>query len=107
MVSKRVAQEWGLVAEVAQDGQLDHKVAQLVNTICECGAKAVRIQKQLIKRWEKVSLHVAIKDGVQFFGNAFETEEVRPGTASLPSEPQVMLKHFFDKKSSSKLQWMF
>ncbi|OBT71011.1 hypothetical protein VF21_10002 [Pseudogymnoascus sp. 05NY08] len=102
-ITARVAQEWGLVAEVAQEGQLDQKVAQLVNTICECGAKAVRIQKQLIKRWEQVSLDVAIKDGIQFFGSAFETEEVKPGTATLTSEPQVMMKHFFDKKSSSKL----
>ncbi|OBT83889.1 hypothetical protein VE02_08378 [Pseudogymnoascus sp. 03VT05] len=102
-ITARVAQEWGLVAEVAQEGQLDQKVAQLVNIICECGAKSVRIQKQLIKRWEQVSLDVAIKDGIQFFGSAFETEEVKPGPATLTSEPQVMMKHFFDKKSSSKL----
>lgn len=102
-ISAKVAQEWGLVTEVAEAGQLDVKVAQLVNMICECGAKAVRIQKQLIKRWEQVPLDVAIKDGIQCFGSAFETAEVKPGTETSPSEPQVMMKDFFRKKSSSKL----
>lgn len=102
-ISAKVAQEWGLVTEVAEAGQLDGKVAQLVNMICESGAKAVRIQKQLIKRWEQVPLDVAIKDGIQSFGSAFETAEVKLGTETSPSEPQVMMKDFFRKKSSSKL----
>lgn len=101
-ISASIAQEWGLVTEVVEDGQLDQKVAQLVNTICECGAKAIRIQKQLIRRWEQVSLDVAIKDGIQYFGSAFEIE-AKPDTKGSMSEPQVMMKHFFHKKSSSKL----
>lgn len=91
------AQQWGLVAEVVEHENLDQKVSEIAKSISICGPKAVQSQKRLMRRWEEVSLNVAIEDGIDCFGRAFETD------AGTSPEPLIMSKDYLEMRKRSKL----
>ncbi len=74
-ISAPTAQSWGLVEEVASEGQLDDEVEKLVAAIVKADARAIRMQKSLIRSWETMSVTDAIDEGVRVF-----TEACRSGT---------------------------
>jgi enoyl-CoA hydratase len=80
------AAEWGLVemvvpksnsSSISNADPLDEAVETWVSSILRAGPRAVRLQKQLIKRWEDLPLSDAVSAGVDSFAAAFETDEPR------------------------------
>jgi len=57
----------GLIEKVAEAGALDGAVAAWVDAIFSAGAEAVRIQKALMREWERLPLDDAIKAGIASF----------------------------------------
>jgi enoyl-CoA hydratase len=82
------ARTWGLVEWVVPTHQLDDAVEGYIQSILRAGARAVRLQKKLIRSWEDLPLRAAIEIGIDGFVAAWESEE--PGLAM--SEFQVQRK---------------
>ena len=69
------AEAWGLVEEVVPVGQLDAAVARCVKAIVEAAPQAVRAQKRLMRRWERLSLDEAVQAGIDAFAQSVTTGE--------------------------------
>jgi enoyl-CoA hydratase len=69
------AATWGLVERVVPTHQLDDVVESFIQSILRAGARAVRLQKNLIRSWEDLPLHAAIEAGIDAFVAAWETQE--------------------------------
>ena len=69
------AATWGLVERVVPTHQLDDAVEGYIQSILRAGARAVRLQKKLIRSWEDLPLHAAIVAGIDAFVAAWETDE--------------------------------
>lgn len=78
---------WGLVDKVAPPGGLDEAVEHTVKALLECGPEALRIQKELCRRWEELPLTESVNRSVSEFGKSF-----------LSGEPQRMMQGFLDRK---------
>ncbi|MGE0284882.1 MAG: enoyl-CoA hydratase [Bradyrhizobium sp.] len=78
---------WGLVDKVAPAGGLDDAVEHTVKALLECGAEALRIQKQLCRHWDELPLSEAVNLSVSEFGKSY-----------LSGEPQRMLGGFLERK---------
>lgn len=85
MIDAQEAQACGLVERVALPGKMEQVMEEVVGHICEAGPKAVRLQKELLKRWEALPLEEAIEVGIDYFARAFQTDE-----------PQRMMQKFFE-----------
>lgn len=75
LVGTEQALAWGLVNEVVDLKDLDARVDAIAQRFVELAPQAVRQQKRLLRRWEKLSLTDAINDTIGEFGAAFETGE--------------------------------
>lgn len=82
------AATWGLVERVVPALQLDDAVEGYIQSILRAGARAIRLQKKLIRSWEDLPPHAAIEAGIDAFVAAWESEE--PHRAM--SDFQVQLK---------------
>ena len=71
------AATWGLVERVVPTHELDDAVESYVQSILRAGARAVRLQKKLIRSWEDLPLHAAIEAGIDAFVAAWESDEPR------------------------------
>jgi enoyl-CoA hydratase len=71
------AAAWGLVERVVPAHQLDDAVEGYVQSILRAGARAVRLQKKLIRSWEDLPLRAAIEAGIDAFVEAWESDEPR------------------------------
>ena len=71
------ALSWGLVEKVVDAGALDAAVAEWVEAIVESGPRAIRLQKELVRRWESMPVSDAIQEGIRCMGEAYETDEPR------------------------------
>ena len=71
------AATWGLVERVVPAHQLDDAVEGYIQSILRAGARAVRLQKKLIRSWEDLPLRAAIEAGIDAFVAAWESEEPR------------------------------
>jgi len=69
------AATWGLVERVVPTHQLDDAIEGYIQSILRAGARAVRLQKNLIRSWEDLPLHAAIEAGIDVFVAAWESEE--------------------------------
>ncbi|MHA7650361.1 enoyl-CoA hydratase [Mycobacterium sp. ML4] len=78
---------WGLVHEAVAPDALDARIAQLTSRLSGFGPAAVRQQKRLLNKWFDMSVHTAIEDSVEEFGQAF-----------LTGEPQRHMRSFLDRK---------
>jgi enoyl-CoA hydratase/carnithine racemase len=58
------AEAWGLVEEVVPLAKLDEAVERCVGAIVEAAPLAVRAQKRLMRRWERLSLDEAVQAGI-------------------------------------------
>lgn len=66
---------WGLVERVVPAGQLDAVVDGWIGSLLHTGAEAVRLQKQLIRRWEDLPMRDAVRAGIDAFAAAWDTPE--------------------------------
>jgi len=81
----------GLVHKVVPSADLDAALEPWIDAICAAGPQAVRAQKALINRWQRVSLEEGIYAGIDALAEAYTT-----------GEPQAAIKAFFAARSSAK-----
>ncbi len=81
------AAAWGLIERAVPAEDLDAKVASWLSSILEAAPRAVRLQKDLIRRWEELPLKESIEQGIETFRRAFET-----------GEPAVYTRPFLERK---------
>ena len=81
------AADCGLVDKVAGPDALDEAVDEWTRAIATAGPRAIRLQKELVRRWDDLPLDHAIQAGMRSFTNAFITDE-----------PQKRMREFLDRK---------
>lgn len=67
----------GLVERVVPGDQLDQVVDRWTQAILGAGPRALRLQKALMREWERLPLDQAIERGIESFAAAYETDEPR------------------------------
>ncbi|MFO1117523.1 MAG: enoyl-CoA hydratase [Beijerinckiaceae bacterium] len=82
---------WGFLERVVDDGALDAEVDRALEALVACGANALRLQKELITRWETQPLPQAIATGIDTFARAYESDE-----------PRVMMEQFLKHQLERK-----
>jgi enoyl-CoA hydratase/carnithine racemase len=85
------AERWGLLDRVVPSEGLDDAVREWTAQILTGAPRAIRLQKQLIGRWEDLPLKSAIAAGVDSFASAFETDE-----------PAREMREFLDEQKRRK-----
>jgi len=85
------ALSWGLVERVVPAEQLDRAVEDWVEAIVKAGPRAIRLQKELIRHWEKLPVDQAIAQGIKSFGQAFRTDE-----------PRMLMTRFLNRKREGR-----
>lgn len=78
----------GFVQKVAPASGLDVAVETWLSAICRAAPAAVRAQKALIDRWERVSIDEGVYAGIDALSNAYKT-----------GEPQARIAEFFANKA--------
>jgi enoyl-CoA hydratase len=63
-IDAATAERWGLVEQVVPAAQLDAAVEHCVASIVEATPKAMRAQKRLMRRWERLSIDEGIQAGI-------------------------------------------
>jgi enoyl-CoA hydratase/carnithine racemase len=64
------AERWGMVERVVAAHDLDRAVERCVASIVEATPLAVRAQKRLMRRWERLSLDEAVQAGIDAFAHS-------------------------------------
>ena len=77
----------GLVNRVVPKKQIDAVVANWVEAILRAGPRAVRLQKALLREWERLPLDEAVARGIESFAEAYRTDE-----------PRRLMKKFLSRK---------
>lgn len=90
MYSAAEALAMGFVQRVVPTGGLDAAVEHWLAAICRATPEAIRSQKALMNRWERVSVEEGIFAGIDALSDAYTT-----------GEPQAAIKAFFDSKRKS------
>jgi enoyl-CoA hydratase/carnithine racemase len=67
--------DWGFCDELVDDADLDAMVERYLSALLECGPNALRLQKELVRRWEDLPLSQAVAAGIETFGRAFKSDE--------------------------------
>ena len=86
-ISAAEALSCGLVERVVPSGGLDQAVDRWTRAILEAGPRALRLQKALMREWERLPLDQAIERGIDSFGAAYETDE-----------PSRMMNEFLERR---------
>jgi hypothetical protein len=60
-----------------------------VDALLAAGPRAVRLQKQLVRRWEDLPVGAAIAAGIDAFADAYATDE-----------PARLMRRFLERKRS-------
>ncbi len=89
IIDAHEAERWGLVEWCVPAAQLDAAVSELLDAILACGAKAIRLQKTLVRDWEELPMSQAIARGIASFAEAFASDE-----------PQRMMGDFLAKAAA-------
>jgi enoyl-CoA hydratase/carnithine racemase len=76
-IDARKAQDWGLVQRVVEPNALYDVVEEYLRALFATGPKAIRIQKELIRKWEDLTVSGAIRAGIDAFTTSFESDEPR------------------------------
>ena len=77
-IDAATAERWGLVEEVVPAAKLDEAVDRCVASIVESAPKAVRAQKRLMRRWERLSLDEAVQAGIDAMAESVADGEHLP-----------------------------
>jgi enoyl-CoA hydratase/carnithine racemase len=72
----------GLVQRVAPAAGLDAAVETAIAAICRAQPAAVRAQKALMSRWQRVSVDEGILAGIDALSDAYRTEEPKAAIAA-------------------------
>ena len=71
------AQRIGFLEKLVEPGALDEAVEQWITSILAAGPRAVRLQKALIRDWERLPIEQAIQAGINACTDAKKTDEPR------------------------------
>lgn len=74
-ISAAEAVDRGLVERVVPRNLLDQAVERWAEAIIRAGPRALRLQKALMRGWERLPLDQAIERGIDSFATAYETDE--------------------------------
>jgi enoyl-CoA hydratase/carnithine racemase len=77
MFSAAEALAMGLVQKVAPAAELDAAVEAWLAAICRATPEAIRSQKALMNRWQRVSLDEGVYAGIDALSDAYKTDEPR------------------------------
>jgi enoyl-CoA hydratase/carnithine racemase len=91
MYSAPEALAMGLVQKVVPAVDLDSAVETWLAAICRAQPEAVRSQKALMNRWERVSLEEGILAGIDALSAAYES-----------GEPQAAIAEFLASKRTAR-----
>lgn len=87
MFSAAEALAMGLVQKVALAAELDAAVEAWLNGVCRATPEAIRAQKALMNRWQRVSVEEGILAGIDALSDAYRT-----------GEPQAAIGAFFARR---------
>jgi len=87
------AEAWwcGFLENVVAPGRLDDGVEQWVAAIAASGPRAIRLQKKLVRDWEKMTISQAVQAGILACVDARKTDE-----------PKRLMQAFLGRKKSPK-----
>ena len=71
VIDAETALNWGLVEQVVTIGELDAAVAETVDMIMANGPVGIRLQKTLMRDWERLSLDDGVRAGIESLSSAF------------------------------------
>jgi enoyl-CoA hydratase/carnithine racemase len=89
-IDAATALAWGLIEQVVAPEQLDAAVEARLASLLANGPQAVRLQKQLIRQWQDLTLSQAVSRGIESFTQAYATDE-----------PARMMARFTQRRRSS------
>lgn len=89
MMDAHEAWRCGFVQRLVPAAELDAAVEAWVAAICGAGPRAVRIQKALVRDWERLSIRDAIQRGIDACAEARMTDE-----------PARLMQAFVDRKKN-------
>lgn len=69
-IDAATADRWGMVEQVVPAARLDAAIERCVASIVEATPKAVRAQKRLMRRWERLPLDEAVQAGIDAFAQS-------------------------------------
>lgn len=77
MIDAQEAHRVGFVDRLVPLADLDAATQDWVASICAAGPRAIRLQKELIRDWERMSIADAVQQGIRAIGDAHSTDEPR------------------------------
>lgn len=80
-IDAATALDWGLVEKAVPAGALDDAVDELLGVICANGATGIRLQKALMRDWERLPLDGAIEAGIDALERAYREGDPRGAIA--------------------------
>jgi enoyl-CoA hydratase len=81
----------GLVEKIVPPAELDTAVRTWIDAILAAGAEAVRLQKALMREWERLPLSQAIEAGIASFRASFSRDE-----------PRRMLRSLIERRATAR-----
>ncbi|MDH3701389.1 MAG: enoyl-CoA hydratase-related protein [Alphaproteobacteria bacterium] len=76
-IDAATAAEWGLVEKSVPLDALDAAVDELAETIAQNGPTGIRLQKSLMRDWERLPLDDGIRAGIEALTDAYRTGDPR------------------------------
>lgn len=89
MIDAQEAYRFGFLERLVPATELDAAVEKWVAAICSAGARAVRLQKGLVRDWERMSIRDAIHQGIRVCAESRTTDE-----------PVRLMQAFIDRKKT-------
>ena len=77
IVDAAEAYHFGYMEKMVPSEELDAQVEKWVHSICISGPRAIRLQKELVRDWEQMSVADAVQAGIRSVGRAHTTDEPR------------------------------
>lgn len=81
----------GFLEKIVEPAGLDSGVEQWVSSILAAGPRAIRLQKKLVRDWERMTIKQAVQAGIRACVEARKTDE-----------PKRLMRAFLDRKKGSK-----
>jgi enoyl-CoA hydratase len=89
MIDAQEAYRCGFLERLVPMAELDAAIEKWVAAICSAGPRAVRLQKSLVRDWERMSIRDAIHAGIRACAESRRTDE-----------PVRLMQAFIDRKKT-------
>ncbi len=90
-IDAQEAQRCGFLERLVDPGQLDDGVEQWVASILSAGPRAIRIQKKLVRDWERMTIAQAVQAGIRACTEARRTDK-----------PRRLMQAFLERRKQKK-----